>query len=204
MDLLYKPCWSRIWIFVHWLIRASLFFQKQEKKRQMQRICNSTTVMVTSRTKREKHILLKNVDREKEKRNQRKGVIRDRTPAFLIERRRYFRCAKYAEIIPSWLLEIDVDISSLHTFKVHQIPILFAFIPCSVPSPFNWPVYNLASIRSYPSSNLFKAKNSALTKAFFTLHLSLNVKRVRPRQIVKKVILVYKSPPNFACNFSHQ
>ena len=44
-----------------------------------------------------------------------------------------------------------------------------------------------------------KQKNSALTKAFFTLHLSLNVKRVRPRQIVKKVILVYKSPPNFAC-----
>ena len=203
MDLLYKPCWSRIWIFVHWLIRASLFFQRQEKKRQMQRTCSSTTVMVTSRTRREKHILLKNVDREKEKEIKEK-VIRDRTPAFLIERRRFFRCAKYAEIIPSWLLEIDVDISSLHTFKVHQIPILFAFIPCSAPSPVNWPVYNIASIRSYPSSNLFKAKNSALTKAFFTLHLSLNVKRVRPRQIVKKVILVYKSPPNFACNFSHQ
>ena len=178
-----------------------LIFSKSRKRKQMQRLNNSDGD-VQEETR--KTYSFKERCWEKKKRNQRKGVIRDRTPAFLIERRRFFRCAKYAEIIPSWLLEIDVDISSLHTFKVHQIPILFAFIPCSVPSPVNWPVYNIASIRSYPSSNLFKAKNSALTKAFFTLHLSLNVKRVRPRQIVKKVILVYKSPPNFACNFSHQ
>ena len=117
------------------MTRIPLFFSKAGKEKADVSVRLLKEMMETSRAKQGKHYLKNNVNERKQKRRKQKeqkkiDTIRYQTSEFLIERRGFFYCAKYAEIIHLFFVQNMLNFQfpffqsalNTHSIFVYSLP----------------------------------------------------------------------------------
>ena len=139
--------WSWIWIFVHWKTQYQYPvswndknpFSKAGKEKADVSVRLLKEMMETSRAKQGKHYFKehckwKKTKKKKTKRANKIDTIRYQTSEFLIERRGFFYCTKYAEIIHLFFVQNMLNFqfpffqSALNTHSI-----FIYSLPCSWP-----------------------------------------------------------------------
>ena len=122
------------------MTRIPLFFSKAGKEKADVSVRLLKEMMETSRAKQGKHYFKeqckwKKTKKKKTKRANKIDTIRYQTSEFLIERRGFFYCAKYAEIIYFFFVQSMLNFqfpffqSALNTYSIF----VYSSLPCSRP-----------------------------------------------------------------------